>query len=835
MILRVPLRQGESVGLWRLSEPHEERFDVADETMSGDMDPAFFLTKTRNFIPHEYPCRREFARLHRGKRPTPSLRFEPARWWFSFEGGGVDLSGFWFRPTRIECWAETGIEASEAQVARFRFATCGGAILLVNEEEVTFLARYQRNLEEAVEVETELKAGINSVAVWFGDLCERDTRFSFDLALTEGRGLNVAAPVGIPSSEAEEIARLLGGMRFERPSFTTGDVALVFPKPVTRDTAAIVEISGDLLPSETTEGQSTLKRGEHRLVVGPVEAFPAGFHRFAVTLRRCAFALSRTLATEVGDSQLTDAPAASIGDRAHEALAYVAGRGVPGAETALARLVLGHDGAETDAMLAACLPAIVDCHDCADFSLVPLLWCRAAFAGEIGPEMLERIDAAILGFRYWMDEPGNDVMWYFSENHALLFHSACYLAGAMFPDATFVRSGRSGREQSAVGRRRILDWFEHFERDELAEWNSAPYFPIDFKGLATLAALAPDGNIRLRAARAIRRLLEIVALSSHQGMLTASQGRSYEHSLRPSRTLELSAIARLFFGRGWACAHVQALPLLALLIRDQGFRIDLRIVDLAIWRGDDALEWTYRQGPGGMAALYHYKTRDYAMGTVAAYRPGEWGYQETVLHLRLGERPESQLWINHPGERIVSGSARPSYWGGCGMLPRVHQYRALAVVDFEAKPGQVDFTHAWLPEAEIDEVVRSGNRVLVRGGEALALIIGSGPLECVGEGPTAGCEVRQAGMRTRWIVRLSGAQEEGNLAAFEQRLAALSATDAGGGEIWLDDPDYGRVVCQPDGAIFAEGRKLDPSTWTHSGQALRLPQGEPFAIPSQDR
>ncbi|WP_442173305.1 hypothetical protein, partial [Rhizobium leguminosarum] len=33
------------------------------------------------------------------------------------------------------------------------------------------------------------------------------------------------------------------------------------------------------------------------------------------------------------------------------------------------------------------------------------------------------------------------------------------------------------------------------------------------------------------------------------------------------------------------------------------------------------------------AARYHYKTRDTALGTIAQYRPGAWGYQETVLHL----------------------------------------------------------------------------------------------------------------------------------------------------------------------------------------------------------
>ncbi len=101
---------------------------------------------------------------------------------------------------------------------------------------------------------------------------------------------------------------------------------------------------------------------------------------------------------------------------------------------ALARLASGRYGAETDAMIAATLPTIVDCHDCADFALVPLLWCRTAYGQHIGKDVVAKIDEAILSYRYWMDEPGNDVQWYFSENHALLFHTACYLAGALHPE-----------------------------------------------------------------------------------------------------------------------------------------------------------------------------------------------------------------------------------------------------------------------------------------------------------------------------------------------------------------------------------------------------------------
>ena len=829
-ILRIPLFDGDPVGHWRLGQVREARFDVADRAMAGDMDPFFFLAREKNFIPHEYPCRTEFAARFRGRRPEPKTGFEPAEFWFPFGGRRVDLSGFWFRPTAIERRARTAIEAAEAQRARFRFATCGGAILSVNGAEVAWLAGYRRNFEEAAEIDVSLRAGSNDIEVWFGDLCERDTRYYFELSLVRGTALSVALPVGVDAARAHEIGALLDGVRFERPWFEEGEVALLFPFAASTDHPIVV---GD---DKLADGPRTftLRRGESRLPIFKAAELPADYHHFAITVGDGPFLLSRRLAVEVVHAAGEEATPHTIDERTADALAHVVDRGQPGAVCALARLALGFGGEETDAMIAGSLPAIVDCHDCADFDLVPLLWARAAYGHEIGRAVRRDLDAAILGFRYWLDEPGNDVMWFFSENHALLFHAACHLGGELFPDATFRRSGRSGREQSRVGLARLRGWFDHFERDEMAEWNSAPYFPIDFKGLAALAALARDSNIHERAMRAIRRLIEIVARSSHHGMLTASQGRSYEHSLIPCRTLELSAIARLFFGRGSLGATFHALPLLALLVRDHDFRIDAELSEVADFRGEGALEWRFRQGPSGIAALYHYKTADYAMGSVAGFRPGKWGYQETVLHLRLGEKPEAQIWINHPGEPIVAGYARPSYWGGCGTLPRVHQYRALAVVDFALSPGQVDFTHAWLPEAAMDEVRHDGDRIVARAGGAMALLIGSGNFEAMRTGPTAGCEIRLAGMRSRWIVRLGAISGDRTLAA-AARFGALRALDGPDGEIWLDDPEYGRVVCYEDGRIEAEGRLIDPSSWTHAGAAIRLPPGDHVTLPSRGR
>ena len=534
--------------------------------------------------------------------------------------------------------------------------------------------------------------------------------------------------------------------------------------------------------------------------------------------------LTRRLGVEVVDAAAQGTAPATLAARVDEALAHVANGSEADPMGALARLATGLAGPATDRMLAGSLPPIGRCDDCADFILVPLLWARIRYGDAIDPEVRAEIDRVILAFRYWLDEPGDDVMWFYSENHALLFHTACYLAGGLFPDAVFARSGRTGREQRAAGRERLIRWLDHFEACEMAEWNSAPYFPIDLKGLCALHALSGEPEIAGRAEAAIQRLLQIIAHACHQGLLAASQGRSYEHTLRAARTLELAGITRMLWGRGWYGRQVQALPLLALDIRDHGLVPPDGLAELALWNRPTHLEWAYVQGEGGFAPLYHYKGRHFAIGSLAAYRPGLWGYQETVLHARIGDHPDAQIWINHPGERLISGFARPSFWGGCGTLPRLHHYRALAIVAFDTDPETPDFTHAYLPLAIFDEVITEERRVLVRSGEGLALLQANGPLEAVTRGPTAGLEQRLPGRRARWIVRLSDLGREGSLRAFADRMAGLELEE-GDGTLAVTDPDYGAVIGHASGSVEAEGRVLDPKAWTHRGEVRELPNG----------
>lgn len=826
--LRRPLMAGRPIAYWRLGSVAEQRYDVADQPMKGEMDPFFFLTKHKNFIPHEYPCRAQFAAERRGKRPLVSSEFSAGRIWLPFASPRIDLSGFWFRPTVLGTWAETTIDAASTGEALVRLRTCGGAILFANGEEVGWMAPYGRNLESAENFRIALKAGRNEIRIWFDDLAERDARYYFQLDYLSGPTTAVALPIEVEGAAADAMEAALDDMRFERPAYDRGEVALVTDVALPRDTAVAVEIEGDFMSIEApVRFAFDLPAGQKRLPIADTEQLPADFRHFKVTLAIGGHAVSRVFGVEICHARRQGAVPETLAARIDEALSEVADHAEADTVRALARLAIGQAGAETDTMVSGALPAIEDCHDCADFILVPLLWCRKAYGDRLEADLRARVDKAILGYRYWMDEPGNDVQWYFSENHALLFHTAAYIAGALLPEACFVRSGRLGREQSAVGAARVRAWLDHFEAWEMAEFNSAPYFPIDLKGLCALYALAPDKDIAERAGNAVIRLLEIVARSAHHGILTGAQGRSYEHTLRAARSLELSGICRMVWGKGNYGMRFHALPQLALCLRDHGMSVPAELAAIASVTDDTAWEWTFAQGQDRFARLYHHKTRDHAMGSAAGYRWNQWGYQETVIHARLGRDPDAQIWINHPGEVLQSGYGRPSYWGGSGTLPRVHQYRDLAVVSFTCSDEQPDFTHAWFPASAFDAVRVDGHRAFAQSGDTFAMLKTDVPLAPVKTGPTAGNELRAAGRRATWIVRLGDRTADlQTLDAWVAAFAGLSVRSGPDDELIVDDPNYGTVRFLADARVVAEGRMLDPANWTVRGEATRMTREE---------
>lgn len=172
--------------------------------------------------------------------------------------------------------------------------------------------------------------------------------------------------------------------------------------------------------------------------------------------------------------------------------------------------------------------------DTSDFDVLELVSAYLGYRGDpaLAPELWDKIETAILGFKYWYDQPTPegiiDDMWYWSENHQIIFHTIEYLAGQTFPNRTFTVTGMTGKEHRRHARPLILRWLEHRARFGFDEWHSNVYYPLDVKPLLTLVEFTRDREITEKAAMILDRLLFDLALHSFRGAFGATHGRSYK-------------------------------------------------------------------------------------------------------------------------------------------------------------------------------------------------------------------------------------------------------------------------------------------------------------------
>ncbi len=209
---------------------------------------------------------------------------------------------------------------------------------------------------------------------------------------------------------------------------------------------------------------------------------------------------------------------------------------------------LTHDGA-VDSIALKELCSFADTRrDCSDFRMLAALKLAYAAADRIEPEAAAALRRTVLGFRYWMSEPGVDAMCFWSENHQLLFATCEYLAGALYPTETFTNDRRPGAAHRTAAEARLHQWLNLRFRFGFSEWLSAVYFEEDVAALSVLIDHAPSPAIVERATMILDLLLLDVALHRCQGRFAASAGRLYEAQKTNPDTAEMQLIAAAAYG-----------------------------------------------------------------------------------------------------------------------------------------------------------------------------------------------------------------------------------------------------------------------------------------------
>ena len=141
------------------------------------------------------------------------------------------------------------------------------------------------------------------------------------------------------------------------------------------------------------------------------------------------------------------------------------GPGQGGIYGQVCRAYMGETTYNEEAIYEA-LDILIDRFGSADFRLNGLL--RLLYLDRTRaclPDSLRAaIEDAVLGFKFWLDEPGPDNLQWWSENHQILYHAAEIMAGQLFPDRVFSNSGMTGADHVAHAEPMAERWLDRIGR-----------------------------------------------------------------------------------------------------------------------------------------------------------------------------------------------------------------------------------------------------------------------------------------------------------------------------------------------------------------------------------
>jgi hypothetical protein len=388
------------------------------------------------------------------------------------------------------------------------------------------------------------------------------------------------------------------------------------------------------------------------------------------------------------------------------------------------------------------------------------------------------LEACMLNFKYWADEPGADAMWFWSENHQILFHTCEILAGQLYPDHVFSNTGQTGQWHREKGERLALAWLRKRGAGGFSEWDSNCYFEEDVLALTHLASLAENDDVAQMAAVVLDKLLFTMALNSYKGVFGSTHGRTYTPLIKSAYNESTSGMSRMLWGQGVFNSHV--LGTVSLAVSD--YALPPLIAQIAadlpqeMWNRERHTgrmeDYAYSGELGPEVNKVTYKTPDYMLCSAQDYHPGEKGFQQHIWQATFG--PDAVVFVNHPTCSSEEGSHRPNFWHGNATLPRVAQWKdvLIAVHNFP-EDDWMGFTHAFFPAFAFDVFELEKGWALGRSREGFIALTAARGLTWMTRGDNAYRELRSYGQRNIWLCHMGRRELDGNYAQFKDRILAM--------------------------------------------------------------
>lgn len=660
-------------------------------------------------------------------------------WQYYYSHGNIfmDVSSFYVELRRIDLVAATQLEVKEDMEVKAYLWSCGAVDLWVNGILAGSIDRPVYKPITRKEIILHLKKGVNRLFLGLETLGVRDTRISFAIQVAERREeIKVTLPDAegtAPCFLAEEImdSAVLreGTLEFirELPKNSricyhteTIDFSKIKERHVREDVSGLKKI---ILKEEyaSFHVEIALKNG----------GIKRSFERSE--LRKPVYVETEPEKHQEGVFERIGRITSIIREETDGFALY----------PMLARYHLGQQTKEDENEFRITLKQINRRMDCADFMVCALI--RFLKNYEVKEEIRRDIKEVMLGFRYWMDEEGQDGMCFWSENHSLMFYQAAYFFGQDYPEEIFIRSGRTGREMYERARLRLSEWLDDACDGGFDEFNSGVYTPITFAAILNIVDYAEE-DLGKKAAKAADRLLRSLAPHCFRKVIISPQGRIYRDVLYPHRQA-LQAIVHYMDG---SAPYVYSEWLSTLATSKYRFPEDLKELM--------ELEGAYCYNSSN-ACIDLYKTPDYILTSVQSprrdgkkreweaslreeerekylytkslnecfhgtmqFEPGVLGYQQHLWYAALDQ--DLVVFTNHPGGSCEDmPEVRPGYWYGNGITPALKQEKNLLGAIYSIPDTfPIAFTHLYWDSKKFDRTVRRGGWLFgCKGGSYIAL------------------------------------------------------------------------------------------------------------------
>lgn len=804
--LRYPLQNAKHINRFLISEIHEEpvsgtpvKIEKEANVWEGSVGSASHTNPVREaFVAQRreakdgYPT---FFGKQVGEETSLGGKNHVLSAHFPFDDPVISLSGFYPNPTWISAVALTFLEVEHAMNLACELAVAGGARLWLNGTFIASFTPHLRNQIETTQITLNLQAGDNELVVFVDEFAERDSDCSFSLTCVEAQpSMLQKLPIGNRSPELVlAVEKSMGDLSCMSNHVREGDVVLFCSNPY-EDTEMVVSLVGateeNYMVGDLYTTDAIFRPRKNTASLGPCENLPIGYLQFVTKTTVQGMQIRFRLAFENFPLSLVPPPASSMEERKQQAFSFLARYGERNGNRVVAILHAGGDQKTFEYLLKRQITFINKRSDCSDFYLSYFPHILRTFSGHpyLTQDLKDSMKACLLNFRYWHDEPGDDAMWFYSENHALMFHVCQLLAGELYPDEIFANSGMSGKEMQKKAINLLRAWFETFFAIGFTEWNSPPYLPIDALGFSSLYAQTSNEEMKALAKKAMDYIYYILAVYSLDGIFSTTAGRTYPKELFGNNSNCPSFINWIGYGIGNTSHAGKGVT--ALCFSDyQAPEEYLPYVQVP--RGK-ALISQSTHGYKGHADVYACKTTYSLLSSANNFRVGERGFQENPVHLLFSAT--EQMWINHPGEHALFGHSRPSYWAGNGTLPRVNQYENFASVAFSISQSHpVNFTHLYLPVMEFAEFIKRGSWLFFRSHRGgFGAVYCSKPLQMVSYGPNKDREFIAQGRQVLYLIRVGSIASFGSFTEFISSIeqASLNIDDH---EYVFDEPRLGRL------------------------------------------